>query len=513
MDAIVVDTVNTAMQCIEYLKRQRIGVETFLPLNSLKTTVLKERLRDIGEPNVKLLYDVLNIPSTQVRDAVLFVIKNTLVCETPEDARRVAYEIDGKTYDCVSLDGCFYRRDGTMSGGQADLKHKAKQWKEQDIITLEERREQLKEELKDLSNVSLLQSELNIVNVQFKGLDLKNKFIEKDLKDTDDKIIKIHEQSTKYDVELSLLNETISSIEHNMRARDKEIENVKRHISVVENSIFADFCKDINVPDISYYGNHLWSYQQQKNKQIELTKQHDLIRNQLRFEKDRNVEDTILNWTRIMEQADAKLSETHRQENSKKSAIEQEEEELSRLQKDYTNIKQNLVDLENRIAQCKLNIDVISKSYLQAERARILVQKEIEQQKGKFDTILKECKMESITIPILSERPTYSRDPIESSSSSSITDSSIDWDMSSKIDFSQFPRSLRDDTEKNLRNTAKQLNETLTKIQNELEAIVNPDLKAEEKVDSIVQQIQEINEKLKKLREEADTTKKHFDKL
>lgn len=45
MDAIVVDTMDTAKQCIELLKRQQIAVETFLPLDSLKTTILRDKLR------------------------------------------------------------------------------------------------------------------------------------------------------------------------------------------------------------------------------------------------------------------------------------------------------------------------------------------------------------------------------------------------------------------------------------------------------------------------------------
>lgn len=58
---------------------------------------------DVGGPNVKLLYDILNISSPQINKAVLFVTKSTLVCETPEDARRVAYEIDRKTHDVIII--------------------------------------------------------------------------------------------------------------------------------------------------------------------------------------------------------------------------------------------------------------------------------------------------------------------------------------------------------------------------------------------------------------------------
>lgn len=44
-----------------------------------------------------------------------------------------------------------------------------------------------------------------------------------------------------------------------MQARNEKLENVKRHVSAIENSVFADFCRNINVPDIGYYEkNHLW---------------------------------------------------------------------------------------------------------------------------------------------------------------------------------------------------------------------------------------------------------------
>lgn len=63
---------------------------------------------NIQEPrNVKLLYDVLHFSPKDIDRAVLFATNNALVCETPEDANKVAYEMDKKTrYDvsiCISF--------------------------------------------------------------------------------------------------------------------------------------------------------------------------------------------------------------------------------------------------------------------------------------------------------------------------------------------------------------------------------------------------------------------------
>ncbi|KAG5316334.1 SMC1A protein, partial [Pseudoatta argentina] len=196
INAIVVDTTRTAIQCIQLLKRDKIGTETFLPLDSIKNIILNERLRAIEEPqNVKLLYDVLNISSSHINNAVLFVTKNTLVCETSEHAKMLAYPDDKQeAYDCVSLDGCFYRKKGPMSGGLADLTVKAKQWDEQRILTLMEQKAQLMRELRNLPKISLMQSEVDIINIEINALIRQNKYVETDIKDTENEIVEIQKE-------------------------------------------------------------------------------------------------------------------------------------------------------------------------------------------------------------------------------------------------------------------------------------------------------------------------------
>jgi structural maintenance of chromosome 1 len=48
---------------------------------------------------VKLLFDVLHYDPLDIKRAVLFATNNALVCETPEDAMKVAYEMDKNRYD------------------------------------------------------------------------------------------------------------------------------------------------------------------------------------------------------------------------------------------------------------------------------------------------------------------------------------------------------------------------------------------------------------------------------
>lgn len=58
--------------------------------------------RAIKDPkNTRLLYDILNFHPPDIKQAVLFATNNALVCDTPEDAMRAAYEIDSNRYDVI----------------------------------------------------------------------------------------------------------------------------------------------------------------------------------------------------------------------------------------------------------------------------------------------------------------------------------------------------------------------------------------------------------------------------
>lgn len=53
---------------------------------------------------MKLLYDVLQYDPPAIKRAVLYATNNALVCETAEDANKVAYELgDNKRYDVSDI--------------------------------------------------------------------------------------------------------------------------------------------------------------------------------------------------------------------------------------------------------------------------------------------------------------------------------------------------------------------------------------------------------------------------
>jgi len=111
---IVVDNDGTAADCIKYLKSNKLGSASFIPLNKI-------RYHDISIENKKLLkqpgvhgfaLDLISFKS-QYKKAFAYVFGNTLVVESIDTARKVGI---GKV-KMATIDGNIAESSGVMRGG------------------------------------------------------------------------------------------------------------------------------------------------------------------------------------------------------------------------------------------------------------------------------------------------------------------------------------------------------------------------------------------------------------
>ncbi|XP_059610951.1 structural maintenance of chromosomes protein 4 [Phlebotomus argentipes] len=115
LDNIVVDTVNTAQACIEYLKKHDTGRATFIALEKVDHLQQYCDQRQSYPENVPRLFDLIKVEDPRVSVAFYFALHDTLVATDLDQASRIAY---GATrYRVVSLRGDVIELAGTMSGG------------------------------------------------------------------------------------------------------------------------------------------------------------------------------------------------------------------------------------------------------------------------------------------------------------------------------------------------------------------------------------------------------------
>ncbi|XP_029158281.1 structural maintenance of chromosomes protein 1A-like isoform X2 [Nylanderia fulva] len=494
MDSIVVDTQDTARKCIYFLKQYKLGREKFLPLDTIKSKFPNEKLRtELEDTNIKLLFDVLKISSTQINKAVLHVIADILVCETATEASKKAFESD-----CVSLDGCFFHKSGIISGGLTDLAKKAKL---STISVLKEQKEQLKQELKDLPNITRMQFDLDTINKDINQLIARNEVIEEDIKETKEKILTQDIKLNDLDKKLSSQDIIISGIRNNIQEKNKEIKIRERDNNKIKSKMFDDFCKENNLPDITYYENNLCLYKKQENKKLELLNLKANIENQLKFEdefnRDSEFKDKVLKYTCVLKQAEKEYNKACEQERDMKIALDQEEIKISHLKVKHTELKKALQKAKDECIQYKAQINIITETYLEKKKIYLKIEQSIANKKNDCLTIIKECKVENINIPILSD----SQDDLSTPSSYLSTESTL-HEKQINIDFSKISKDFRnynqidlDHLEKIIQNCER----NVTELQKKLQTLKKPNLKAHEKVDLIVQQLKDIAEKNKNL--------------
>uniref|UniRef100_A0A2K5HN33 Structural maintenance of chromosomes protein n=1 Tax=Colobus angolensis palliatus TaxID=336983 RepID=A0A2K5HN33_COLAP len=115
LDYIAVDSIDTAQECVNFLKRQNIGVATFIGLD--KMAVWAKKMSKIQTPeNTPRLFDLVKVKDEKIRQAFYFALRDTLVADNLDQATRVAYQKD-RRWRVVTLQGQIIEQSGTMTGG------------------------------------------------------------------------------------------------------------------------------------------------------------------------------------------------------------------------------------------------------------------------------------------------------------------------------------------------------------------------------------------------------------
>jgi len=111
--SIVVEDDKVAAECIRYLKENKLGVATFLPMNKIRSVSIKPELRNLKAPGIKGLAIDLITYDPKFEKIFSYVFENTLVVEDVETARKIGVG----NYRMVTMSGDLLETSGSMQGG------------------------------------------------------------------------------------------------------------------------------------------------------------------------------------------------------------------------------------------------------------------------------------------------------------------------------------------------------------------------------------------------------------
>jgi len=528
MDAIACDTEKTAKDCIQYMKEQRIEPETFLPLDYVEVKPVNEKLREIQEPrNVKLVIDVIRYDPPCIKKALLFACGNALVCETTEDARRVAFGLRER-HKAVSLDGTLFQKSGIISGGASDLKAKARRWDGKMLNQLKQKKERLTDELKEQMKKKRKESELNTIRSQISGLETRLKYSIIDRDNTQNKSIgQNNKDMKKFQVTMDSFEPTVQAIEKAMTEREKKIKKIQQKSNVVEDEIFTKFCTEIGVENIRQYEERELEVQEDRaRKRLEFENQKQRLLNQLEFEKSRDSRDNVRKWEKTVADDEKEQEKLKKEESKHMKVIDEEMQSVDNLKTKRITSKSQADDVEAEVAEIKKRINGQQKEMNVIQKAINALDTKLEQKRADRHSLLKQCKMDVITLPfktgsmedIEQEGDTSSQvepgsEPLDSMSSQGAR-KIYEREAAIVIDYESLDEDMRDlELGDEYKKQLERLNKAISDCQNTIHRINAPNMKAMEKLDGVRERFQETSEEFESARRRAKKAKQVFERV
>jgi chromosome segregation protein len=206
--SIVVEDDKVAAECIKYLKDNKLGVATFLPMNKIKSVAIKPELRNLNSPGIKGLAIDLISYDHKFEKIFSYVFENTIIVEDVETARKIGIG----NYRMATMTGDLLETSGSMQGGFRQKTGSGFQEKEvSDGIT------RLESEIEDLNRM--------INNLEQKKLD------------NEDLIERLRQQKSNLDGEIIVMEKSLHLDSNDLDVSKKQKQELKKQVSDIDKKL------------------------------------------------------------------------------------------------------------------------------------------------------------------------------------------------------------------------------------------------------------------------------------
>ncbi|MBD3263251.1 AAA family ATPase [Candidatus Woesearchaeota archaeon] len=334
MKNIVVKDANTAIKCLNTLKKQRKGIATFLPLSKLKTF---SKTRVPKKKGVHGLASDLISCDKKFEKLFRYIFGNTLVVEDVKTAKSLGV---GK-YRMVTLDGDLFNISGAITGGfrrrSAGIGFKNKKFGGE-IDKLESSISKINNEITSLEK-QRSKLDVNLINLRKEKIQLESKI--ELVKNTDGKDLK-----KELEKKIKSFKEKEKKLQSQVSSSEKEIKKIKNKLEKIssERDLLRSQAKELRAKVQAGEGEET-----QARKQLAVIEAE--LENALLPEKE--------NTTRVLKELEKEASQFKKQILDEQNKYKNLEKELKNKEKDEKKSQNKLRDLYAK--KGKLNEDIRKK--------------------------------------------------------------------------------------------------------------------------------------------------------
>jgi structural maintenance of chromosome 1 len=426
MDAIVVDTKQTGFDCINYLREQRIGTATFLPLDNLQTPTSESteslRARIAKDNRFRLAIDVVSSDDS-VHRAVLYAVGNTVVCDDLDSARELCF--DGKrtsqqkgqnsAVKAVTLGGSVISKAGTMTGGVTrEDDNKASRFKTHDVGKLQEEKEKFQAErtaLIDSTNDEGTRRKKGGMGFSTKIEELKNRLSG----------FRSRDQYTKSELEftkkeLKRKEVLLHATEKNVEKLSKQLESIKNEFDKIvavhkkavddvkeaEEQHLAPFREATGLRDLQGYEEAIKKKRNDYNQKRQKVLQHvTQLEQKLRYETTRDVLQPIARIEKTIKERKEELQIALKHESELQDKMSHAKALLAEAEEGVRLATEAEKEFDEKVQDAQAAFKEIQLARTKALKEISSQESALERLRGKLHETLQKARVEEVDLPLI----------------------------------------------------------------------------------------------------------------
>ena len=399
LDAVIVENEKTAIECIQYLREQRRGQATFIPLDTIQFAALNSNIKG-QHRGCRMALDTINYDRSLER-AFSYVCGSAVVCDDLDIAKSICWE-KRNDVKAVTLDGSIIHKGGNMTGGQG-TKPDSRRWEETEIENLNKLQEKLVAELAALPESRRGASEEETLQGELTGLDQKLKYLREETK--------AHERNQgSKQRELSHIHQELAAARpkyeqklHEFEELESTLKEYQDVVSEVQDQVFADFCRQLGYQNIRSYEVQQGTLQQEgAQKKLEFSTQRSRLESRISYEQQQLQESK--SRIKILEdrtrQDDSLVQELRVEQESLQNEVDTMTGELDQLAKRLERLKSSHAHKAEKVMEQRREVQRRSKNVEGTLKAISSLEADQQLNASSRYTLLRRCKLDDIKIPL-----------------------------------------------------------------------------------------------------------------
>ena len=398
-EAVVVNHEKTAVECIEYLRNQRAGQATFIPLDTIQTKPINDRLRSLS-PQARLAIDVIQYAPV-IERAVSYACGNAMVCDTLDVARNICYE-RAQRVKAVTLDGTIIHKTGMITGGPS-MQETVKKWDDQELQGVQRERDRCMSELKELQQQKyVLEEEDELVasvtraQASLQSIRAEQADVMRQTQDAQSECAAIISQKKKTQDMIDKLNEDMSQL----RSQMSDIEHT---IHAADDDIFTEFCERIGVANVrEYEANQLHISQALNVATQQYQRQLARIAHQRTFAEQqvKNTADRLAFIQASMEKERQRIPRLEEELQNCENSIKKYREIKARIQASFEAMQEEYDEKTETVNERRKALFHVMRD-VEAHRKEVAERNdEIAQLDTERANLFRRCRMEALDLPL-----------------------------------------------------------------------------------------------------------------